>query len=68
MLSSRKSSGGKRKKMKNVTMRGLLTLPDINNPKYAFRCFLLKLDFIGDENKARILLSRLSGNGAFKGK
>lgn len=54
--------------MKNVTMRCLLTLPDINNPKYAFRCFLLKLDFIGDENKARILLSRLSGNGAFKGK
>jgi len=36
--------------------------------KYAMRCFLLSLGFIGDEYKAarKILLSRLEGNSAFK--
>lgn len=40
----------------------------VENEKYAFRCFLLKLGFIGDEYKEarKILLSRLSGNSAFK--
>ena len=40
----------------------------IDNGKYAFRCFLLRLGFIGDEYKAarKILLRNLSGNGAFK--
>ena len=36
--------------------------------KYAFRCFLLRLGFIGDEYKAvrKILLANLSGSSAFK--
>lgn len=40
----------------------------VDNEKYAFRCFLLKLGFIGDEYKAdrKILLSKLEGNAAFK--
>lgn len=38
------------------------------NEKYTFRCFLLRLGFIGDEYKTerKILLKNLSGNGAFK--
>jgi hypothetical protein len=38
------------------------------NEKYAFRCFLLRLGFIGDEFKAdrKILLSKLEGSSAFK--
>ena len=41
---------------------------DTGNDKYAFRCFLLRLGFIGDEYKAarKILLRNLSGSGAFK--
>ena len=43
---------------------------DIENPKYAMRCFLLKLGFIGPEYKETrsVLLSRLPGNGSFKSK
>lgn len=39
-----------------------------DNEKYAFRCFLLRLGFIGDEYKAtrKILLRNLSGNSAWK--
>ena len=39
------------------------------NEKYAFRCFLLRLGFIGDEFKEdrKILLKNLSGSSAFKG-
>ena len=38
------------------------------NEKYAFRCFLLRLGFIGTEYKKqrKILLSRLNGSSAFK--
>lgn len=38
------------------------------NPKYAMRCFLLSLGFIGGEYKAarKILLSRLEGNSSWK--
>lgn len=38
------------------------------NEKYAFRCFLLRLGFIGDEYKAdrKILLANLDGSSAFK--
>lgn len=38
------------------------------NEKYAFRCFLLRLGFIGAEYKGerKILLKNLSGNGSFK--
>jgi len=41
----------------------------VSNQKYAFRCFLLKLGFIGDDFKRdrKILLERLSGSSAFKG-
>lgn len=40
------------------------------NEKYAFRCFLLRLGFIGDEFKAdrKILLENLNGSSAFKTK
>jgi len=38
------------------------------NPKYAMRCFLLSLGFIGDEYKSarKILLSKLDGNSSWK--
>lgn len=40
----------------------------VTNEKYAFRCFLLRLGFIGDEYKAdrKVLLKNLSGSSAFK--
>lgn len=40
----------------------------VENEKYAFRCFLLRLGFIGDEYKAdrKILLKNLSGSSAFR--
>jgi hypothetical protein len=40
----------------------------VDNEKYAFRCFLLRLGFIGEEYQAarKILLAGLSGNGSFK--
>jgi len=52
------------KKQKRVTAK-----PKENeNEKYSFRCFLLRLGFIGDEFKAdrKILLSKLDGSAAFK--
>ena len=41
---------------------------DTDNDKYAFRCFLLRLGFIGAEYKdeRKILLRNLAGNSAFK--
>ena len=41
---------------------------EIGNEKYAFRCFLLRLGFIGAEYKEerKILLKNLSGSSAFK--
>lgn len=41
---------------------------DTDNEKYAFRCFLLRLGFIGTEYKEerKILLKNLSGSSAFK--
>ena len=40
----------------------------VDNEKYAFRCFLLRLGFIGTEYKAerKILLRNLTGSSAFK--
>ena len=40
----------------------------VENEKYAFRCFLLRLGFIGDEYKQsrKILLRNLSGSSAFR--
>lgn len=51
---------------KRVTMKE----KKAENEKYAFRCFLLRLGFIGDEYKAarRVLLKNLTGNGAWKNK
>ena len=42
---------------------------EVGNEKYAFRCFLLRLGFIGEEFKThrKILLQNLSGSSAFKG-
>ncbi len=51
-------------------LRNLVTAKEkiTNNDKYAFRCFLLRLWFIGAEFKdeRKILLRNLSGNSAFK--
>jgi len=55
---------GMAKTQKRVTAKE----KDLDNDKYAFRCFLLRLGFIGGEYKAarKILLRNLSGSGAFK--
>lgn len=52
------------KTQKRVTAKG----KDSDNDKYAFRCFLLRLGFIGDEYKEarKILLRNLTGSSAFK--
>ncbi len=44
------------------------TEKDVENDKYAFRCFLLRLGFVGDEYKMtrKILLRNLTGSSAFK--
>ena len=41
---------------------------ETDNDKYAFRCFLLRLGFIGNEYKTarKILLRNLTGNSAFR--
>lgn len=41
----------------------------VENEKYAFRCFLLRLGFIGSEFKTerKILLQNLTGSSAFRG-
>ena len=41
---------------------------EVDNEKYAFRCFLLRLGFIGEEFKLerKILLQNFSGSAAFK--
>lgn len=50
-------------KLKRVSLKD----KEVENEKYAFRCFLLRLGFIGDDSKVarRILLQNLSGNSAF---
>ena len=52
------------KNAKRVTAREKET----DNDKYAFRCFLLRLGFIGAEYKVerKILLKNLTGSSAFK--
>ena len=41
---------------------------ETDNDKYAFRCFLLRLGFIGGEYKTarKILLRNLTGDAAFR--
>lgn len=49
--------------------RIVATEKDVENEKYAFRCFLLRLGFIGDKYKTarKILLRSLTGSSAWKG-
>lgn len=55
-------------KMSREQKRIIATEKAVDNEKYAFRCFLLRLGFIGDEYKAdrKILLKNLKGSSAFK--
>lgn len=55
-------------KMAKEATRVTATEKAVDNEKYAFRCFLLRLGFIGKEYKAdrKILLKNLSGSSAFK--
>ena len=55
------------KKQKRVTLKEKPIDPNASE-KFAFRCFLLRLGFIGKEytSARKILLSKLSGNGSFK--
>lgn len=55
-------------KMSKEQKRINATEKTVDNEKYAFRCFLLRLGFIGDEYKTdrKILLKNLSGSSAFK--
>ena len=48
--------------------RVIPTATENDNDKYAFRCFLLRLGFIGDEykNARKVLLKNLTGNSAFR--
>lgn len=54
--------------MARVQKRVTAKEKETDNDKYAFRCFLLRLGFIGDEYKQerKILLKNLSGSSAFK--
>lgn len=56
--------------MSKNAKRVTATEKPVDNEKYAFRCFLLRLGFIGAEYKMerKILLKNLSGNSAFKNK
>ncbi len=55
-------------KMSKEQKRINTTDKEVVNEKYAFRCFLLRLGFIGDEYKQdrKILLQNLSGSSAFR--
>nr|DAS05370.1 MAG TPA: Putative amidoligase enzyme [Caudoviricetes sp.]DAS81739.1 MAG TPA: Putative amidoligase enzyme [Caudoviricetes sp.] len=54
--------------MSRNAKRVTATEKSVENEKYAFRCFLLRLGFIGSEYKAerKILLKNLTGSSAFK--
>lgn len=54
--------------MAKTLQRVNATPKEVDNEKYAFRCFLLRLGFIGDDYKKerKLLLSKLSGNTAFR--
>lgn len=55
-------------KMAKEAKRVTATEKEVDNEKYAFRCFLLRLGFIGAEYKKdrKILLKNLTGSSAFK--
>ena len=54
--------------MARTQKRVTATEKTVENEKYAFRCFLLRLGFIGAEYKEarKLLLKNLEGNSAFK--
>ena len=54
-------------KMAKAQKRMNLTASTVESEKFAFRCLLLRLGFIGDEYKGerKILLKRLSGSSAY---
>ena len=54
--------------MSRNAKRVTATEKPVENEKYAFRCFLLRLGFIGSEYKVerKILLKNLTGSSAFK--
>lgn len=55
-------------KMAKTQQRVNTVKKPVENEKYAFRCFLLRLNFIGSDYKTdrKILLSKLSGSSSFK--
>lgn len=55
--------------MAKTQHRVSMSAKSVDNEKYAFRCFLLRLGFIGSEYKEerKLLLAPLSGNSAFLG-
>jgi len=55
-------------RMSKEAKRVTSTAKEVENEKYAFRCFLLRLGFIGAEYKKdrKILLQNLSGSAAFR--
>lgn len=57
-------------KMAKEATRVTATETEVESEKYAFRCFLLRLGFIGSDSKAhrKILMKRLSGIAAFPNK
>lgn len=56
--------------MAKEAKRVLAKETEVESEKYAFRCFLLRLGFIGDDSKAarKTLLRNLSGHSAFRNK
>ena len=50
--------------------RVLAKQTEVESEKYAFRCFLLRLGYVGNDSKAgrKILLRNLSGHSAFRNK
>lgn len=59
---------GKLCEMARTQKRVTVKAKAVDNEKYAFRCFLLRLGLIGAEYKAtrKILMANLSGNASFK--
>ena len=55
-------------RMSKEAKRVTATEKEVENEKYAFRCFLLRLGFIGAEYKMdrKILLKNLTGSSAFR--
>ena len=54
--------------MAKEAKRVLAKETEVESEKYAFRCFMLRLGYIGEERKAgrKILLRNLSGHAAFR--